>query len=52
MLSRNLASSHEVIYQLLNRLPAILRPQVDYIHFWPEEVFEVHTRTANAGDEP
>ena len=38
MLRLNLASSHEMTYQLLNSLPAVLRLKVNYIHSWPEEV--------------
>ena len=48
MLSRNFANTCEVIYKFVDSLPAVLRLQVDYIRFWPEEVFEFHTRAANA----
>ena len=31
-------SGHEVIRELLDGLPAVLRQQVDHIHVWPEVV--------------
>jgi len=36
-------SDHKMINQLLDSLSAVLRIQVDDIHFWPKEILEVHT---------